>query len=474
MRRLIFVFAAMFVAVSADAQIEWTRKYATTVVRGHVTNRPEEFDKVVTYMYHDIADVVKNQRETDDLLAVTDSAGYFTIKCKICWPLAFSADLCKVRATNVGRPLVCPGDTIEVELDYKKAQELGNDTERILKEAMTVKGGTFQRSADYIILCKELCDKMNRYKPAELLENCRNNFPAYQQLLWDLHQQNLKTMKKTKLSKDEKIMLEYALECSYINAYKSYVGRMKSAGIDSLELIRAERDFTLKDPHAAELKCPHTINSVFYLNPKCLDYLQANDLGELPLGQYLQERVKVREMVTRLQAQQNVPSEEIEKLSPEFQQPLYELKAQIADNLMSSGAGWQPTGDQATWLQQIADHYKGKVVLIDYWATWCGPCQLGIREMEKVKADYEKKGVQFVYITDESSSNEGYLQMKKSHSGDHFIFTKADIAKMNLPEFRHAIPYYIIYSRDAKFVKALTGWENLPFMMNELDRALAK
>jgi peroxiredoxin/TolA-binding protein len=40
-----------------------------------------------------------------------------------------------------------------------------------------------------------------------------------------------------------------------------------------------------------------------------------------------------------------------------------------------------------TGAPQSLDRYRGKVVLIDFWATWCGPC---IGEMPNVKAIYEK------------------------------------------------------------------------------------
>lgn len=53
---------------------------------------------------------------------------------------------------------------------------------------------------------------------------------------------------------------------------------------------------------------------------------------------------------------------------------------------------------------------KGKVVVVDFWATWCGPCVAKMPELIKLYDEFKGKGVEFVGVSLDASEKEGGLK----------------------------------------------------------------
>ena len=72
-------------------------------------------------------------------------------------------------------------------------------------------------------------------------------------------------------------------------------------------------------------------------------------------------------------------------------------------------------------LIDIMKKYKGKVVYVDFWATWCPPCKSQMPHSLKLEHDLKDKDIKFVYICIDSPEKDRLTYLSKNKFlGDHY------------------------------------------------------
>ncbi len=108
---------------------------------------------------------------------------------------------------------------------------------------------------------------------------------------------------------------------------------------------------------------------------------------------------------------------------------------------------------------RLAD-YSGKVLIVNLWATWCGPCRQEIPHLIEIAKEYKSKGVEVIGLTKEDPENqpEAVKQFSELMNINYPIGWVDEEMQSELMRGRAAIPQAYIIGRDGKILKHYVGF----------------
>jgi len=121
-------------------------------------------------------------------------------------------------------------------------------------------------------------------------------------------------------------------------------------------------------------------------------------------------------------------------------------------------------------FEAIMSKYKGKIIYVDFWATWCGPCRSGIEQIKPLKEELAGKDIVFVYITNPTSPQSTWSNMIPDIKGEHYRVTTDEwnflTSKFNIS----GIPHYVLVGKTGEIINPNFGHYDIGNLMSKLEK----
>jgi len=104
--------------------------------------------------------------------------------------------------------------------------------------------------------------------------------------------------------------------------------------------------------------------------------------------------------------------------------------------------------------------YAGKVLLVNLWATWCGPCRLETPELVKLYKEFRSQGLEVVGLSTENPdvTAEAVKQFIHDYDVNYRVGWATPEVSISLMQGRDAIPQSFVISRSGRVVKRFVGF----------------
>jgi len=119
---------------------------------------------------------------------------------------------------------------------------------------------------------------------------------------------------------------------------------------------------------------------------------------------------------------------------------------------------WQLRFPDVQGHDQPLSQWRGQVVVLNFWASWCAPCREEIPDFVALRTQFQPKGVEFVGIAIDNSANvEQFLQRLQVNYPILIGEGAAHNLARQLGNPSGALPYTIVLDRDSHIVLSHLG-----------------
>lgn len=153
-----------------------------------------------------------------------------------------------------------------------------------------------------------------------------------------------------------------------------------------------------------------------------------------------------------------------------------ELLEKIELNKKKTGFTINEAGQVANedLFASIISKFRGHTLLVDFWATWCGPCRMANKAMIPMKEELKDKDIIYLYITGETSPMGTWQNMIPDIHGEHYRVTNEQWSYLMTNFNVQGVPTYLVIDKEGNVTFKETGFPGINTMKEQLMKALGK